>query len=169
MFSGNTNLSSYCLHYFTVSSYSYYVTLKSSLPDDWISDEFSRWTKLETNAEIYASYHRRRERQPSPHICKFTICGTEPKNTLSRTYIRKFPLRILAQFRSTLQLAVTKKPAKSSAIWHVWNVRLKAVNITTTVSRMWRPTVWQIGSHCFHLEGRSLVYWIRATVGYPKG
>jgi hypothetical protein len=46
----------------------------------------------EPNAEIYASYHRRRERQPSPHICKFTTCGTEPKNTLSHTYNKNVPV-----------------------------------------------------------------------------
>jgi len=50
----------------------------------------------EPNAEIYASHHSRRERQPSSHICKFTMCGTELKNTLSHTYIKNVPVTHLA-------------------------------------------------------------------------
>jgi hypothetical protein len=145
MFSGNTKLSSYCLHYFTVSSYSYYVTLKSSSCRLHFRMNFLAGSG--PNAEIYASYHRRRERQLSLHICKFTMCsyGT-PKIHYHTFTLKTFPLGILAQFRSTLQVAAPQKAAASRANWHVWNVRTRAVNITTTVFRMWRPTVWQIGT-----------------------
>jgi hypothetical protein len=49
----------------------------------------------EPNAKINASYHRRRDRQPSLHICKFTMCDTDPKNTLSHSYVKHVLVRHL--------------------------------------------------------------------------
>lgn len=161
MFSGNTKLSSYCLHYFTVSSYSY------CLPDDCI---FGWIFSLDQSQTPKSTRHITGAASDSRHpIFVNLLCVVQnPKIHYHILAPKTFPLCMLAQFRSSLQLAAPKKPAKSRAIWHAWNVRLNAVNITTTVFRMWRPTVWQIGSHCFHLEGRSLVYWIRVRVGYPQ-
>jgi len=111
-FSGNTKLSFYFLHYFTVSSYSYYVALKSS---SWqLHFRMNFLAGSEPNAEIYATYHRHRERQPSPHICKFTMCGTEPKNTLSHTYIKNVPVTHLGAVTHHVTTRGTSETGKIS-------------------------------------------------------
>jgi hypothetical protein len=166
MFSGNIKLSFYCLHYFTVSSYSYYVALKL-FHDDYI---FGWIFSLDQSQTPKSTRHITGDASDSRHpIFVNSLCVVQkPKIHYHTLTLKTFPLRILAQFRTTLQLAAPQKPAKSRAIWHVWNARLKAVNTTNTVFRMWRRTFWQIGTHCFHLKGRSLMYWTRVTVGYPQ-
>jgi hypothetical protein len=112
LFSDNTKLSSYCVHYFTVSSYSYYVTLKSS---SWrLHFRMNFLAGPEPNVEIYASYHRRRERQPSLHICKLTMSFTESKNTLSHIYIKSVPVTLLGAVSQHVTTSGASEPGNIS-------------------------------------------------------
>jgi len=110
MFSGNTKLSSYCLHYFTVSSYSY------CLPDDCI---FGWIFSLDQSQTPKSTRHITNAASDSRHpiFVNFLCVVKNPKIHYHTLTLKVFPLHILAQFRSTLQLAAPKKPAKSRAIW----------------------------------------------------
>lgn len=126
MFSGNTKFSSYCLHYFTVSSYSY------CLHDDCI---FGWIFSVDQSQTPKSTRHITGAASDSRHsIFVNLLCVVQnPKIHYHTLTLKTFPLRFLAQFRSTLQLAARKKPAKNlarfdmfeSSDWTQWILLLR--------------------------------------------